>query len=347
MSSSFTDYRLHAQTRKAQTFWRQLATTLGAMFGYLEGQRRVLAAVLVCLIVSTLANVLTPYIVARGIDVYIAHRDLSGLVRMLLGVGVIYLVSGICGYLQLQLMGRVSQLVLFRLRNHVFSHIQSLPMAFFHQNKAGDLISRINNDTDKVNQFLSEFLIRFIATFISLIGIGVFVFALNVRMSLVMMAAACVTVFVTRFLSGWVQRTNKQSLESEGELSAEIQENLDNFKVLVAFHRQDYFLESVQRANNKSRLWLFRAQIASGVFSPLYTAASHLAQVALLVYGVSLIHRGDLTTGLLIGFLVYAQKFYEPLRILGMLWGNFQSTMAAWSRIEEILRLESSLKIMK
>jgi ATP-binding cassette subfamily B protein len=237
--------------------------------------------------------------------------------------------------------------VLFRLRNHVFSHIQSLPIAFFHQNKAGDLISRINNDTDKVNQFLSEFLIRFTSTFISLLGIGVFVFWLNARMSLVMLMSAIIIIVSTRLLSGWVQRTNKTSLEAEGGLSAEIQQSLDNFKVLVAFHRQDYFLESVQRANEKSRTGLYKAQIASGIFNPLYTAAGSIAQVALLVYGVLLIQDGQLTTGLLIGFLVYAQKFYEPLRILGALWGNFQSTMAAWSRIEEILRLTSSLKVIK
>jgi ATP-binding cassette subfamily B protein len=344
---SFPEYHLGTRDRKAQSFWQQLSGTLRAMFGYLEEERAKLAIVLVCLLISTIATVLTPYFVARGIDVYIAQRDLRGLVLMLAGLMVIYVVSSLCGYFQLQIMGRVSQLVLFRVRNHVFSHIQSLPIAFFHQNKAGDLISRINNDTDKVNQFLSEFLIRFTATFITLLGIGVFVFLLNVRMSLVMLASAVIIVVSTRVFSGWVQRTNKQSLEAEGALSGEIQESLDNFKVLVAFHRQDYFLESVQRVNEQSRMGLFRAQIASGIFNPLYNAAGNLAQVAILVYGVYLMQTGQFTAGLLIGFLVYAQKFYEPLRILGVMWGNFQSTMAAWSRIEEILRLTSSLKVIK
>lgn len=347
MSPSFSDYRLRTDAQKSKTFLKQLFGTLKAMFGYLENERAKLAVVFVCLIISTVATVLTPFFVARGIDVYIANKDLTGLVWMLLGLGVIFIVSGLCGYFQLQIMGRISQLVLYRLRNHVFSHIQSLPIAFFHQNKAGDLISRINNDTDKVNQFLSEFLIRFTATFISLLGIGIFVFVLNARMAVVMLTSAVVIIAATRMLSGWVQRTNKQSLEAEGALSGEIQENLDNFKVLVAFHRQDYFLESVQRINEKSRVGLFRAQIASGIFNPLYNAAGNLAQVALLVYGVILIREGQLSTGLLIGFLVYAQKFYEPLRILGTLWGSFQSTMAAWTRIEEILRLNSSLKVIK
>lgn len=347
MAPSFSDYRLRSSSKKTKPFLRQLFETLRDLLRYLEDERAKLWLVLICLLVSTSATILTPFFVARGIDVYIVHRDMTGLMRMLLGLGGIFLIASLCGYFQLQIMGRLSQLVLFRLRNHVFSHIQSLPIAFFHQNKAGDLISRINNDTDKVNQFLSEFLVRFTATFITLLGIGIFVFFLDVRMSLVMLASATIVIFGTRFLSGWVQRTNKQSLEAEGTLSGEIQENLDNFKVLVAFNRQDYFLESVQRANEKSRVQLFRAQVASGIFNPLYNAAGNLAQVALLVYGVFLIREGQLTTGLLIGFLVYSQKFYEPLRILGTLWGSFQSTMAAWTRIEEILRLTSSLKVLK
>ena len=99
--------------------------------------------------------------------------------------------------------------------------------------------------------------------------------------------------------------------------------------------------------NEESRVKLIRAQIASGLFNPLYAAAGNLAQIAVLVYGVSLIHHEELAVGLLIGFLVYTQKFYEPLRIIGVMWGNFQSTLAAWSRIEEILKLRSSLTILK
>jgi len=95
-----------------------------------------------------------------------------------------YLISLVTSYLQTKLMGGVGQRVLYKLRNAIFIKLQELPIAFFNENKAGDLISRINNDTDKLNQFFSQSLMQFIGSIFIMTGAGVFLLSINLPLGL-------------------------------------------------------------------------------------------------------------------------------------------------------------------
>ncbi len=240
-------------------------------------------------------------------------------------------------------MGGVGRKVLFNLRNAVFNKIQELPVAFFNQNKAGDLISRINNDTDQLNQFFSQALMQFMRNFFLIIGAGVFLLVLNIKLGFSALIPALVVFVVTRFVSSWVKRKNLISLQSLGGMSAEIQENINNFKVVVAFNRLDYFrkkFDDVNEKNFKAGVW---AGIANNIFTPIYSLTSNLGQLIVLCYGIYLISGGQLTIGLLIGFLLYTTSFYTPLQQLATVWASLQQALAGLDRISEVLVLKSNL----
>src|SRR5205085_8973500 len=133
-----------------------------------------------------------------------------------------------------QRMGMVGRRVLFNLRNALFTKLQSLPVAFFNQNKTGDLISRINNDTDKLNQFFSQALVQFAANSFMMAGAGIFLLKLNPRLGSAALLPALGVLIVTQLISPWVKRKNVTNLQTVGGMSAEIQESLNNFKVIVA-----------------------------------------------------------------------------------------------------------------
>ena len=179
-------------------------------------------------------------------------------------------------------MGSVGRRVLFALRNTLFTKLQHLPLDFFNQNKAGDLISRINNDTDKLNQFFAQSLVQLAANLFMMAGATIFLVALNVRLGLAALGPAIGVFLLTRMTGPWVRRKNVKSLQSLGALSAEIQESLANFKVIVAFNRRDYFRQKFDEANVRT----FSASVASGlannVFMPVYGLAYNLAQVVVL-----------------------------------------------------------------
>ena len=129
-------------------------------------------------------------------------------------------------------------------------------------------------------------------------------------------------------------------------MSSEVQESLHNFKVIVAFHRMDYFQRKFKTANDANYAASVSAGFANNIFMPLYGFSNHLAQLLVVAYGIILISAGQLTVGLLVGFLLYVNSFYGPMRQLATVWSSFQLALAALDRISEMLSLESNLPVV-
>lgn len=297
----------------------------------------------VAIAINSLCNLAGPIIVGHALDTYIQNHDYTGVLRSAGLLMSVYLTALVASYLQTRWMGGVGQRVLFTVRNTLFGKLQSLPVAFFNEHQAGDLISRLNNDTDKLNQFFSQSLMQFIGNAFIMVGAAIFLVVLHPLLGLATLAPAAVLLIFNRTVSGWVKRKNASSLKSTGSLSAEIQESLDNFKVIVAFNRRDYFRTKFAQANETNYNAAVGAGVANNVFTPVYGLSSALAQLIVLAYGIYLITIGDFSVGLLVSFLAYATNFYNPLRQLAALWANFQVAIAGWDRISDILAVESSL----
>ncbi len=309
----------------------------------LADQRRSVVAAFAAVIVASIMGLLGPVIIGRTVDTSIRNRDFHGVLQSTGLLLLAYLIGFVATYVQTQQMGRVGRYVLFNLRNTLFTKLQELPLAFFNQNKAGDLISRINNDTDKLNQFFSQALVQVAANVFLMAGAAVFLVTLNVRLGLAALGPAAAALALTRATGSWVKRKNLASLQALGALSGEIQESMSNFRVIVAFNRADYFERQFSAANERNYGASIAAGIANTVFIPLYGLALNVAQVIVLAYGFYLISAGTFTVGLLIGFLLYVNSFYMPLRQLAALWSSFQLAMASLDRISAVLSLQPNL----
>jgi len=309
-------------------------------------ERNNLYIAIVFIFINSGLNLIAPYLMGTAVDKYIVTNNYDGLVRIsiiLLGVFLLALVSG---YTQAQLMGRVGQRMMYNLRNNVFSKLQDLPISFFTENKSGDLISRINNDTDKINQFFSQSLVQFMSSIFTMIGAGIFLITIDAKLALAALTPALLLLFFTRALSPWVKKQNAQNMKSTGSLSAEIQESLDNFKVIVAFNRRDYFRKKFDDANVENYKTAVKAGIANNIFTPVFGISSNLGQLIVLAFGIYLITIGQFSVGLLISFLAYIAQFYNPLRQIAALWASFQVALAGWERISQIMTQENNLKLV-
>jgi ATP-binding cassette subfamily B protein len=330
------------QNIKRVSTWRAIRN-LG---GLLDQERRTLVIAALVTIANSLANLIAPLLIAHVIDTYIVTKQFHG-VLVFSGILLsLYLVGLVTSYLQTLLMGRVGQRVLFALRNAVFQKLQELPIAFFNANKAGDLISRINNDTDKLNQFFSQTLVQFVGSIVIMIGAAIFLLSINFRLGSVALLPAVGLLIFTRVLSPWVKRRNVAALTSTGNLSAEVQESLNNFKVIVAFNRRDFFRQRFDKENNANYKAAVKASIANQTFAPVFGLSSNLATLLVLAYGTYLISAGHFTIGLLIGFISYVASFYNPLRQLAALWANLQTALAGWDRISAILQMKNDMVVL-
>ena len=320
---------------------------LGKQFlSFLSDEKLKLVISLVAIIISSAVSIITPFVLGKAIDDFVKNKNLSNLTRYSLIILGVYLIGFVVNFVQTRMMGYIGQNILFKLRQALFKKIQSLPLAFFNQNKLGDLISRINNDTDKLNQFFSQQLNQFAGNFFTMVGIGVFIFFINWRLALVTLASAFVLFIVTYLITPWISRRNRMSLQSLGDLSAEIQESLNNFKVMVAFDRRDYFRENFNRVNVDNFNYSVKSGIANNISGPMYDFSGNLATLLVLIYGIFLITQGQFTVGLLISFLSYTDRFYGPLRQMATILASAQVALAGWNRIFEILHLESDLPVL-
>ncbi len=310
-----------------------------------EERRKMLLALLAILVNSGL-NLLGPFIIGHVIDTYVVHKDYSGVLRWAGILLLMYMVAFVASYLQTRLMGGVGQRMLFKLRNALFTKLQELPVAFFNQNKAGDLISRVNNDTDKINQFFSQALMQFIGAIVTMTGAGIFLLSINIKLGAATLLPGLVIFLFTRISAAWIKKRNSISMQRTGGLSAEIQESLQNFKMIIAFNRRDYFRDRFNDANKKNYDAAIGAGIANNVFIPVYGLFASLAQLVVLTFGIYLISTGSFSIGLLVSYLAYAVNFYNPLRQLATLWASFQVAMAGWDRISYILNMEGNMLIV-
>ncbi|HKF69226.1 MAG TPA: ABC transporter ATP-binding protein [Vicinamibacterales bacterium] len=323
-----------------------LGAALKRLAPLMADEKRTVIIAVAAMLTSSVCGLLGPVIIGRAVDNDVRRGDFGGVLRWAAILLAIYLVGLVASYLQTQEMGRVGRQLLFKLRNAIFTKLQQLPLDFFNQNKAGDLISRINNDTDKLNVFFAQSLMQFASNLFFMTGAAIFILTLNVRLGLAALAPALGVLIVTQLLSAWVKRKNLVSLQSLGGMSAEIQESLSNFRVIVAFNRLDYFRQKFHAANDQTYSASVGAGLANNVFQPIYGLAYNLAQVAVLAYGVVLITQGQFTVGLLIGFLLYVNNFYIPLRQLAAVWTAYQQALAALDRISAVLALESNLQVI-
>jgi len=316
---------------------------LKSLLKLVENERKNLVMAVCFILLNSTLNLLGPYLIGHTIDKYIQTRQYHGVLvfsGILLGM---YIIAFISSYFQTNLMGGVGQRIIFALRNAIFNKIQQLPLAFFNENKAGDLISRVNNDTDKLNQFFSQALMQFIGSIVTMIGAGIFLLIINVELGLATLVPALFILIFTRVISPWVKEKNAQNLKSTGGMSAEIQESLNNFKVIIAFNRRDYFRKRFDLVNKENYRTALAAGLANNIFLPVFGLFSSIAQLTVLSFGIYLITQGNFTIGLLVSYLSYATNFYNPLRQLASLWTSFQVALAGWDRISQILSLSNNL----
>ena len=322
------------------------AKTVTRLMSLVGQERKNLYIAMVFIFINAGLSLVGPYLLGHAVDNFVVTKHYDGVIRYSAILLSVYAMALVSGYTQAQLMGRVGQRMLFNLRNTVFNKLQELPIDFFSQNKAGDLISRVNNDTDKINQFFSQSLVQFMSSVFSMIGSGIFLISINPKLAIAALIPALFLWFFTRAISPWVKNRNTANMKSTGLLSAEIQESLNNFKVIVAFNRRDYFRKRFEEVNTENYQNAVKSGIASNVYTPVFGLSANIGQMVVLVFGIYLIASGQFTVGLLISFLAYIAQFYNPLRQIAALWANFQVALAGWDRISQILVMENNLTVV-
>ncbi|MFQ6101362.1 MAG: ABC transporter ATP-binding protein [Anaerolineae bacterium] len=331
--------------------------TLRRLLGYFRPFQGLLAAVAVLIVVSTLLQLAAPYLPGVAVDQFIAPGDQprpvwlewllpqnasrkAGLtVTMLLLLGT-YLLNWAATAAQFYLMTLAGQRVLLYMRTQIFEHIQALSLSFFDQHEAGDLMSRLVNDTQVINQVFSGGVVRLTSMSLSLIGIVIAMLALNWRLALVSFTILPVMLLTTTVFSRRARAAFRRTRQTIGEVSAELQENIAAVREVQAFAREGENVAEFEMINAANRDANVQAQSILSAFSPALDVLSTIALAIVAGYGGYLALTFDpplITVGVIVSFLLYVRRFYEPIRGIANLYTQLQAAVAGAERIFGLL----------
>lgn len=257
-------------------------------------------------------------------------------------VSALYFAAWVANVLQIEIIGSAGLEVPYKLRAAIFTKLQNLPLQFFNENRSGDLISRINNDTQLVYRAFAESILRFIGQFFILVGVALSMLWLNIELASFTLGIAALLIFINYIAKGKIRELNKYSLESTSSLSAFTQEAFTNFRVFVTTGQRDYLASEFERVNAEVRKNSTRAGIATSLMRPFYEFGSYIATFCLLAYSAPRIVEDPAFFGVFITFAIYLNQFYTPLRIMGELYNSLQSSIAAWGRLAVLLSMDDT-----
>jgi ATP-binding cassette subfamily B multidrug efflux pump len=294
--------------RTPQEHAENKGVTARRLLGELRPYSRSLVLALVLVALSALSQAGGPWLIGRAIDKDILGRDPTGLFRtMLLLVGV-YLIGTFAQRGQIRQVGSIGQSILASMRESIFERLLRLPLRYFDRRPVGDLMSRVTNDVDTLNQLLSQGFTQLLGSFFSLLGIVVAMLILDWRLALVCFTIIPVMLLTNVFFARRARRAFRTTRETVGAVTAGLQEEIVGVREAQAFDRAEANIERFRERNAANRVANVQAVAITSAFAPAIDVLSTLATAIVIGYGGYLVVTGTLTVGLLTAFLIYVQQ---------------------------------------
>ena len=310
---------------------------------YLRPFWKQLSSVLVFVVLAAASQALGPLLIGRAIDDAIGRRDGNELNSLMIGLGVVYIVGALATRQQFMLMGEVGQRTLARLRTEIFLTIQRLSLRFFDRQPAGDLMSRLVNDTDVLNQLLGQGLIQVLGSVFGLIGVVGAMLWLDWRLALASFIVIPIMLWATSYFSSRARTAFRQTRAAIGDVSSEIQEEIAGVKVAQAFSRTDLNNQRFAERNATNRDANVRATAITAAFNPLIEVLATVATAIVAGYGGWLVLQNAASVGTVVAFVTYVQQFFRPVQALSSFYATAQAGLAAAERVFSLVDTKPDL----
>ena len=316
---------------------RQGSTTAQRLLAEMVPYKAELGLALVLLILSAGAQAAAPSLISRAIDRDILGDDARGLIATLAGLLVVFAIGTLATRAQMFQVGAVGQRLLASLRSRLFAHFQRLPVAFFDRRQLGDLMSRVTNDVDTLNQLLSQGLTQLLGSLFGLVGIVVAMLLLNLPLALVSFIIIPVIFLVTSVFSRLARQAFRATRQTTGDVTAELQEEISGIRQAQAFNRTEANIARFRERNQANRNANIAAVAVTSAFAPTIDVLSTLATAVVIGVGGYLLLEGQLSLGVLAAFVIYVQQFFRPIQLASQVYTQLQSALAGAERIYAML----------
>jgi ATP-binding cassette, subfamily B, multidrug efflux pump len=310
---------------------------------YLSPYKLMLTLVVVCVVIYILLGLMEPILIGKSIDQFISAGQVAGLGKQALLLLVIYLLDQGFQAISAWLMAGISQDALRRLRRDLFEHLQTMPIAFFDTHTAGEVMSRLTNDIEAINQAVSQNILSLLASVLSLVGILIAMFILNPWLALSAILVVPIMFWFTEFVARYTRKGFRNLQKELGEINGVMEESISGQRVVKAFRRSDVAIERFRVSNQK----VYQAGVYANTYAlmlmPLTNVLGNFFVIVLAGLGGVLALKGLVTVGMITTFILYAQNFIGPLRQLANMYNSIQAALAGGERVFEIIDIPSEV----
>jgi len=293
---------------------------------------------LLLMLTGSAMTVIGPYLVKLALDAGLEAGSLPVLRQAVLLYVAATAVQALTIFFRVRIMARVGQSIIFDLRARLFEHIQKLSLSFFSRYSVGRLITRVINDVGVLREFIVWAILAIARDLFTLVGILVAMLALNVRLSLLTFAVLPVMLGVTILFKRQARENYRAVRSAISWVNSVLAENINGVRVVQAFSRQEHnyihYRDEVNRNNLDTNL---RAARIAALYPSVIEFLGTLATALVVWLGGAAVLGEQITPGILVAFVLYVERFFEPIRDLSRRYDSFQSTMAGGERIFSLL----------
>ena len=311
--------------------------TLRRLWMYLERQRWVLIATTLLVIVTSIIDLLGPYLMGLAIDSYISKSNLPGLARLLGWMVASYVLAAAGTWLQTYLMAGVAQRAVRDMRTDLFARLQTLPLRFFDQRAHGEIMSRLTNDVENISNILATNASQLISNVLGLVGVIIIMFVMNVPLAIVSLVVMPLTVFLTRTIAKRTRASFRETQKTLGELNGIIEETITGERVVQAYVREAATTEQFSTVNRRLQKVALRARIFTSFMGPLMNMVNNLGLAIVACAGGWLAVQALASVGEIASFVNYASRLGRPLNQIAQLFTSIQAALAGAERFFELL----------
>jgi ATP-binding cassette subfamily B protein/subfamily B ATP-binding cassette protein MsbA len=316
---------------------RNRGATARRLIGELAPHRARIVAALGLVLLSAAAQAGAPLIIGRAIDRAIGPGDRRALGLWMLALAGTYVVGALASRGQTRQIGEIGQRVLAGMRERIFDRLLRLPLTYFDRHPVGDLISRVTNDVETINQFFSQGLTQLLGQLFSLVGIVAVMIALDWQLALVSFTIIPVMLLTTNLFARRARTAFRRTRETVGDVTAELQEEIVGVRQAQAFNRTEVNIARFRQRNEANRSANVQATGITSAFAPAIDVLSTLATALVIGFGGYLVFHAGMTVGTLAAFLIYVQQFFRPIQLISQVYTQAQASLAGSERIYNIL----------
>ncbi|ARI75834.1 ABC transporter ATP-binding protein [Halobacillus mangrovi] len=314
-----------------------IRATLNRIWSYMAPEKKRFSMVIGLIIISSLLSLLGPFLLGKTVDIVIAESETNTLIVMIFLLLAIYFFHSLTLWLQNYWMIGIAQTTVYEMRNHLFSHLQRLPILFFQKRQQGDLMSRLTNDMEDVSRTLNTAVVQFVTSVLTITGtIGVMIW-LSPLLTLLTLTIVPVMYFGMKWITKRTGTYFKEQQKHLGELNGYVEEMFTGQPIITMFSREERVIQDFEEKNEALRQSGYWAQVYTGFIPKLMNMLNNVSFAIIVGGGGLLALNGYVSIGIIVTFTTYSRQFTRPLNDLANQFNMILSAVAGADRVFHII----------